>query len=105
NNLINSSIHEDWDIILIQEPYLDTFGKMRANSKWRVQYPSSHLTNNSKIRSVILVNANIDTNQYSEITVEGTNDVTALQLHGDFGRFTIYNLYIDTGYDDALHLL
>ena len=33
-DLNNSLIHNEWDIILLQEPYIDTLGGTRANHHW-----------------------------------------------------------------------
>ncbi|KII91391.1 hypothetical protein PLICRDRAFT_105097, partial [Plicaturopsis crispa FD-325 SS-3] len=38
-DLINSAVHKDYDILAIQEPYLDSFANTKATSKWRVVYP------------------------------------------------------------------
>ena len=62
-DLINVPLHKDWDILVLQEPYIDSFGNMKANLRWHVVYPSLHLTNNSTNRSVILVNAALDMNK------------------------------------------
>ena len=56
-DLINSTAHKDWDLLLLQEPYIDTLGNTKANHNWHVLYPTSHLTKNTMKRSVILVNA------------------------------------------------
>ena len=34
---------EDWDMIALQEPWLDSFNNSRANPYWRVIYPANHL--------------------------------------------------------------
>jgi hypothetical protein len=37
-DLVNSPDHKDWDRILLQEPYLDKLGNMKANHNWRSAY-------------------------------------------------------------------
>ena len=59
-DLINSPVHKDWDLLLLQEPYIDSFGNMKAMSRWHTIYPSTHLSNDAITRSVILVNAALD---------------------------------------------
>ncbi|EIW77849.1 hypothetical protein CONPUDRAFT_35281, partial [Coniophora puteana RWD-64-598 SS2] len=39
-DLLNGSLANDWDVILLQEPCLDKLGNTRATSAWRVIYPS-----------------------------------------------------------------
>jgi predicted secreted protein len=39
---------KDWDIIAIQEPYMDFLGLTRANPHWNVIYPSNKNQENQK---------------------------------------------------------
>ena len=94
-DLINSLIQKQWDLLLLQEPYIDSFGNTKANSKWHTVYPSSHLTNNDTNRSVILVNMALDTNTWAQMPFEGSNDVTVIQFHLPQGQLTIFNIYND----------
>lgn len=103
-DLINSPIHQEWDLVLLQEPYLDKYGNAKANKNWRVIYPSSHLTDNSTVRSVILVNTQLDTNTWSQITMEGTNDITAIQIRGPESQLSIFNIYNDCRHQKNLDL-
>ena len=77
-DLINSLLHKDWDLLALQEPYIDTFGNTKANSQWHVIYPIAHLTNDIACRSVILVNAALDVNGWTQIPVANTNDVSVV---------------------------
>src|SRR6266481_9969488 len=92
-DLINSPLHQDWDLLLLQEPYIDTFGNTKANSKWHTLYPSSHLTDEATDRSIILVNAALDTNVWAQVPFVGSNDVTAIQIQLLQGQITVYNIY------------
>ncbi|KAG2048697.1 hypothetical protein BDR06DRAFT_895025, partial [Suillus hirtellus] len=38
--LNNSATAKDWDLILIQEPYINFLHNMNANHRWHVLYPS-----------------------------------------------------------------
>src|SRR6266481_82168 len=104
-NLINSLVHNDWDLLLLQEPYIDTFGNMKANSKWHTIYPSLHLTDNATNRSVILVNVALDTNSWTQLPFEGSNDVMVLQFSLPQGHLTIFNIYNDCIHSDTLSKL
>ena len=100
--LINSPLHHNWDLILLQEPYIDSYGNTKATTKWRTIYPSSRYSSHSTIRSVILVNANLDTNHWNQISLPETNDITALQFQGPYGRLSIFNIYNDCLHSDTL---
>ena len=76
-DLINAPLHKEWDLLLLQEPYIDSFGNTKATSRWHILYPSSHLADSPTCRSVILVNASLDMNAWAQVTLEGSNDLTA----------------------------
>jgi hypothetical protein len=101
-DLINSPIHKDWGLTLLQEPYIDALGNTKANHNWRVIYPTSHLADTSTKRSVVLVNATMDTNTWTQISLKDTNDITAIQLKHPKGRTTIFNIYNDCTHSDTL---
>ena len=61
-DLINMLLHKNWDILALQEPYIDALGNTKANSQWHVVYPSPHLTNSTINRLVLLVNVALDVN-------------------------------------------
>ena len=101
-NLINPPLHKNWDVLALQEPYIDTLGNTKANSWWHVVYPLPHLTNSTIDRLVILVNAALDVNKWAQIPVEDSSDVSAIQLHTPKGHITIFNLYFDCNHSEAL---
>src|SRR6266481_5733790 len=94
-DLINLPIHKDWDLVLLQEPYIDTLGNTKANSKWHTIYPSTHLTDDTTNRSVILVNTALNTNLWTQMPFEDSNDVTIIQFRLPQGCLTILNIYND----------
>ena len=104
-NLINSPLHMKWDLLLLQEPYIDKLGNTKATSKWHTVYPSSHLTNTSITRAVILVSAAIDSNTWTQVLFEGSNDVVVIKLQLAQGQLFIFNIYNDCTHSDTLSLL
>src|SRR6266481_7713720 len=102
-DLINSPIHREWDILLLQEPYIDAYGNTKATSRWHTVYPSSHLSDNSTKCSVILVNANLDSNSWAQIPFNNSNDVTVVQIRTAQGRVTIFNVYNDCTHLETMH--
>ena len=100
-DLINAPVHKEWDLLLLQEPYIDAFGNTKATSKWHVIYPSSHLADSSTCRAVILVNTALDTNSWSQVPFKDSNDVVAIQLRLPHGRLTIFNIYNDCTHSDT----
>lgn len=105
-NLVNSnSLPKLWDIIIIQEPFFDTHGNTKASAAWKVVYPSDTLTSDARVRSIILVNTLLDTNTWSQLSIVGSNDITAVQIVGAFGRLSIFNIYNSCTHSDTIRLL
>jgi hypothetical protein len=77
----------------------------KANHYWCMIYPTSHLADNSAKRSVILVNAGLDTNTWSQVSFTGSNDVTIIWLTHPQGKLTVFNLYNNCGHSETLHTL
>ena len=98
-------LHKNWDILALQEPYIDTFGNTKANSRCHVVYLSSHLTNSNTNRSTILVNSALDVNKWAQIPLKDTNDISVIQLAMPRGRITIFNLYVNCNHSEALSAL
>jgi hypothetical protein len=44
---------------------------------------------------VILVNAVLNTNYWTQTAIPHSNDLTAIQVHVEYGRITIFNIYND----------
>ena len=75
-----------------------------ASKDWRVIYPSTHTKDPTKTRSVILIRANILTNNWSQLDIE-SGDVTAVKLTGEWGRLMLLNIYNDCGHDNTVELV
>ena len=104
-DLINTPLHKEWDVLLLQEPYIDSFGNTKATSRWHVLYLSSHLANSSTCRSVILVNSSLDTNAWAQVPLEGSNDLTVIQFWLPQGRLTVFNVYNDCTHQNTLTMI
>ena len=95
-----------YNLILIQEPWIDSFSNARGNHHWCIVYPSNRYTDGHEtIRSIILVNANISTDAYNSLMIPHSN-ISAIRLKGELGYCSIFNLYnncINNSTTDALH--
>ena len=104
-DLINSNLHEEFDILLLQELFIDSYGNMKATQYWRVIYPSLHLSELLPLRVVILVSVLLDTNIWSQIHILNTRDITAVQIVGSFGFINILDIYNDCHNMDTVELM
>lgn len=99
-DLLESLNANQYDICAIQEPYLDCFSNTKANSKWRVVYPTVHRGQPKATRLVLLVNAQIATSTWRALETK-SSDLTAIRLATSMGDIDLYNLYNDAKNDDA----
>lgn len=102
--MLNSLNPIDWDIVALQEPYIDFNGVTRATHPWRVVYPSRHYRFPKETRSVMLINKNLATNHWESLPLD-TSDITAIRMSGDFGKIRIFNVYNDCTHSRTLTCL
>ena len=95
----------DWDVLAIQEPYIDNLGNTRANPKWSVIYPTS--TNREAQhppRTVILVNTRIPSETITQIDIE-SGDITAITINTSQRPLTIINIYNANEHNNTIETL
>ena len=80
-DLLQSLKSNNYNIVALQELHIDFLGRTRANPYWSVIYPKQRLIDPKKTRSIILVNHNISTNNWEDVSL-ALNDVTGVHLHG-----------------------
>jgi len=102
--MLNSLNPNDWDIIALQEPYIDFNGVTRATPPWRVVYPSRHYVAPQETRSVMLINKKLATNHWEALPLN-SSDLTAIRLSGEFGHVHVFNIYNDCNHSRTLHCL
>ncbi|KAJ3543332.1 hypothetical protein NM688_g5868 [Phlebia brevispora] len=95
---------DEFDVALIQEPYMDRLTLTRATTHWSVVYPSRHHDQKEHIRSVMLVNARIPTNSWEIIHVE-SSDITAIRLQTPQEPLYIFNVYNAQEHQHTIQLL
>jgi len=62
---------------------------------FRPVFPENRGRDGTTVRSVIWVSSAIDTANWEIVNVPNTNDITAIQLKGEYGKITIINVYND----------
>ncbi|KAH7903836.1 hypothetical protein BJ138DRAFT_973631, partial [Hygrophoropsis aurantiaca] len=81
-----------YDIIAIQEPYINIINLTMSNSKWDVIYPSTHYTKPTETYTVLLINKALSKNKWRAIKVDSPN-ITAVEVDGNDRKVRLYNLY------------
>ena len=102
-HLLNTATPSDYDILLLQEPWLSHTKMARSTFHWRALYPDTHYSNSSKpLRSIIFINTNIPTNCYKQICLNSP-DVTGIRLKIDRHTLIIVNVYNDCNNNDSIN--
>ena len=100
-HLINTARPTDWDILILQEPWIGHTGT-RGSPLWRVLYPNTHFTDNSEPqRSLIFINANIPTNSYEQVQFDSA-DVTGIRIAHGTQKTIIVNVYNDCKHNKSI---
>ena len=92
------------DIVALQEPSISDLAVTIANKDWRVIYPTTHAKDPAKTRTVILLRADILTNNWTQIDI-GTGDATIVRIKGEWGMLTLFNIYNDCEHDNTIELV
>jgi ribonuclease HI/exonuclease III len=95
-DLLNTATSKDWDIVLIQEPHtINKFNAIQTPTNFRPVFPENRGRDNTTVRSIIWVSSALETHNWEIINIPNTNDLSAIQLKGDYGKLTIFNIYND----------
>ncbi|KAG2134511.1 hypothetical protein DEU56DRAFT_738614, partial [Suillus clintonianus] len=83
----------DYDLAIIQEPYINPVNLAPSSSRWDIVYPSTHGDNGvERTNSIILVNKRLSKNTWKNVPFKNSN-VTAIEFKGNTGKILIYNVY------------
>jgi len=77
---------------------------MIATKDWVPIYPSTHSKQPDKTRSVILISATLTSDSWQQLNIQ-SGDVTVIQIKGNWGKLTIFNIYNDGQHNDTINLL
>ncbi|KAJ7698936.1 hypothetical protein B0H17DRAFT_836070, partial [Mycena rosella] len=93
------------NIILLQEPHIDFCvinTDIRATHWYRIIYLPTHTPHQHKTRSAIFMNTALPMASWVTIPI-ASPDITAVQLHRDYGTIHIINIYNNCEHNDALN--
>jgi ribonuclease HI len=103
HDLISSKslIEEEVSIVALQEPALNHFDKTIATKDWTPIYPSTHNEQPKLTRSILLVRSALTTDSWKQLDFP-SGDVTVVQLKGNWGKMTIFNVYNDCEHNQTI---
>ena len=103
-HLLNSSRPDDWDVLLIQEPWM-LFNGLRATPHWRILYPKLYFEDKTKpLQSLILINSRIPTDQYKQIQFRSA-DMSGIYLKTNDRSLIIINIYNECNGNDSIDVV
>ena len=81
--ILNTANPNNWDVIALQEPWIDSYGNSHGTQFWKVVYPANfYVEGRNRVRSISLINTNISTDSYSILPVMHS-DITAVCFKGE----------------------
>jgi len=102
NLLSNKSlIDAKINIITRQEPAINSFHNTITAKDWTPIYPSTHGNNPDKTRAVTMIHSSIKTDTWNQLDFQ-SRDVTVVQLKGNWGKLTIFNIYNEGNSNDTV---
>src|SRR5882672_8830288 len=104
SDLLHRTDPKLFDIVSIQEPYLDHFHNTCATQNWHTVYPQEHSIDPSKTRSVILINKMIVVDAWTQVEL-GSSDITAVQIQTQLGAVLMINTYNDNANTNSMRVV
>jgi hypothetical protein len=103
--MIAATAPNDWDILALQEPWIDHLGKTCTNTKWSVIYPSTTGQDNlPPPRSVLFVNTKFPSEMITQILIN-SNDITEIRICTQHHTLTVINIYNANDKNDTINTL
>jgi ribonuclease HI/exonuclease III len=101
NHLANKGI----SIIALQEPAINSLTNLTIATKdWLPLYPTTHGKTTNRTRAITLIRANLSTDSWTQIDFQ-SSDVTIVQLEGEWGKLSIFNIYLEGNSNETLKQL
>ena len=74
---------------------------MLTSRDWVTIYPTTHQKPNMNTRAVTLICMSLNLDTWEQIDFP-SGDVVVIQLHGEWGKVTIVNIYNDCNNNDTI---
>ena len=83
----------EWDVLALQEPWINILGNSRGSQYWWIVYPANfYIEGRPRIKSILLINTNISTDSYTVLPIMNS-DVMTVRFKGDHSHLSIFNIY------------
>lgn len=102
--ILNTANPKDWDVITLQEPWLNSYGNSCSPQYWRIISANFYTEGRSCIQSIVLINTNLSTDCYTILPLMHSN-ITAIRFKGNHGYLFVFNIYNEITSNDTLSCL
>ena len=92
-SLLNNTDRGNWDILMLQEPYINSIGNTASFHHYHVVYPTLHHASKKRCRAVSLISTAISPNSWTQIDFPSC-DVVIIQISTLNSKCTLVNIYI-----------
>ena len=103
-DLINSTDPKIYDILALQEPYIDFLGNTRTNHNWYPLLPTAHCNNPRKTHAAAFINKHLQSSSWQQNKVN-SQDVVSISINTSAGIIAIFNIYNDCDHSRSLHAI
>ena len=105
--LINrDTLNDEFDIILVQEPWVSEFDHSPAPSSFSPVVPETRRDESKGLlRSITWVNNKLATSDWEQLSQIGSNDISAVKIKTNGQQISIFNIYNDCKNDNTLTTL
>lgn len=93
-----------YDIVCLQEPYIDHLGNSRSPLGWTPVYPTHHHDFSQRTRAITFISPNIRSDCWSQLDLANP-DITAIQISSAAGELVLINVYNDQTHNRSLEQL
>jgi hypothetical protein len=103
--ILDNANPEDWEVIALQEPWIDKYSNSCGTQYWCTIYPANLYEEGwAQICSMLFINTNLSTDCYTLIPIKHSN-VTMVQFRGDNSFLSLFNIYNEITNNDMLTCL
>ena len=103
-DLTNSIDPNTYDIITLQEPYIDFLGNTCTNQRWYPLLPTAHCNNPKKTQAVTLINKRLLSSSWQQNMVN-MQDIVSVSIVTSAGTIIILNIYNNSAHSSSLQVI
>ena len=93
-----------YDIVYIQEPYIDFLDNSQSSTIWKVVYPTRWTSSKDKVQAFVIIHPCLNTSSWYQLEVNSA-DIVAICINIQAGLVIVINIYNDQNHHNTLYKL